>query len=51
MVISTPDPRLTRHDLVKKVTAEYTVLPKDNIALEQLHFPGFNGTFKCSSRN
>jgi hypothetical protein len=37
MVISTPGPRLTRHDLVK-VTAEYTVMPKDNIALEQLHF-------------
>jgi hypothetical protein len=32
MVISTPGPRLTRHDLVK-VTAEYTVPPKDNIAL------------------
>jgi hypothetical protein len=35
MVISTPG--LTRHDLVK-VTAEYTRTPKDNIALEQLHF-------------
>jgi hypothetical protein len=38
MVISTPGPRLTRHDLVKKVTAEYTVRPKDNIALE-ITFP------------
>jgi hypothetical protein len=38
MVISTPEPRLTRHDLVK-VTAEYTNTQRQQYRIRAITFP------------